>query len=296
MAAKVLSSITLLLLMASGMLATSALADHGRVSASSTLHHQLYRSKNLRDTGAGAAATVVLIHGWSCDSSYWDAQLAALDRYDVLTLDLAGHGRSPRGEHPGTMAAFGQDVASLLTALPTDQPLILVGHSMGGPVAIETALLLGDRVRGVIGVDTFSTLTAPPTPPAEVTRRLQAFERDFASTTAAFVSQSFFRTDADPVLKSRIVASMAAGDPVIGMAAIRGLNDWQGLDRAQQLQRPIVAINADQAPIDVAAIRSRVPQFSATIVSGLGHFLMMEDPARFNPLLIDTIEALLPTD
>ncbi|HKF69310.1 MAG TPA: alpha/beta fold hydrolase, partial [Vicinamibacterales bacterium] len=45
-------------------------------------------------TGSGRA-TVVLVHGWTCDSSSWDAQVPVLSKhYRVITLDLPGHGRS----------------------------------------------------------------------------------------------------------------------------------------------------------------------------------------------------------
>jgi pimeloyl-ACP methyl ester carboxylesterase len=267
------------------------------LATDSSLHHQLYERTHTKSDAGNPAAIVVLIHGWSCDSSYWDAQLPALvAHHDVLTVDLAGHGRSPLGEQDGSMARFAADVASLLSELPPDKPLILAGHSMGGPVAIETAHLLGERVRGVIGVDTFASVTWPPTPAAEVTKRLAAFQADFAATTAAFVSQSFFRSDADPALKSRIVADMSAGNPIIGKAAIRGLNDWRGLERMRTIRAPIVTINADQVPIDVERIRSDVPQFRAITLGGLGHFLMMEAPQRFNPLLLATIDELINTD
>lgn len=267
------------------------------LSTDKVLHHQFYPRSGSTAEGHAGNAAVILIHGWSCDSGYWDAQLSVLaTRHDVITVDLAGHGRSPLGAQDGSMQAFAADVARLLDALPPDRPLILVGHSMGGPVAVETAYLLGERVRGVIGVDTFAGVTLPATPAAEVNQRLAAFERDFAGTTAAFVSQSFFRGDADPALKNRIVADMAAGNPVIGKAAIRGLNDWPGLERMQKIRAPIVTINADQVPINVERIRRDVPEFRAIIVDGLGHFLMMEAPQRFNPLLLKTIDELLDPD
>jgi pimeloyl-ACP methyl ester carboxylesterase len=108
-----------------------------------------------------AEPALVLIHGWSCDSNYWREQLAAFrQKYTLVTVDLGGHGGTDAARSDWSMAAFGRDVATAVAAVPNKQ-LILVGHSMGGPVAIEAARLLGDRVIGIVGVDTFKTIGAP---------------------------------------------------------------------------------------------------------------------------------------
>ena len=99
--------------------------------------------------GAGAPA-VVLVHGWSCDRSYWNGQVRPLAaRYRTVTVDLAGHGESGSGRRALTMAAFGEDVVTVVEQLGADQ-VVLVGHSMGGDVIVEAALGLGDRVAGLV--------------------------------------------------------------------------------------------------------------------------------------------------
>jgi pimeloyl-ACP methyl ester carboxylesterase len=57
-----------------------------------------------------------------------------------------------------------------------------------------------------------------------------------------------------------------------------------------QLSMPIIAINADLAPTDAERIRRSVPRFELVVMPQSGHFLMMEDPARFNPLLLEQLE------
>jgi pimeloyl-ACP methyl ester carboxylesterase len=83
--------------------------------------------------GAGRPA-LVLVHGWSCDRTYWNAQLESLSRdFTVVTVDLAGHGESECGREAWSIAAFGYDVA-LVVALNGLEDVVLVGHSMGGDV------------------------------------------------------------------------------------------------------------------------------------------------------------------
>ena len=242
-------------------------------------------------TAATNRPLVVLIHGWSCDSSYWEAQVPALQtRYRVVTLDLAGHGGSGADRNDWSMRAFGEDVRRVVDAVDPRAPLVLVGHSMGGPVAIEAARQLGQRVRAVVGVDTFSSVGLPRPPAAETAARIAFFERDFSGTTRVFVTRTFFRPDADPVLRERIATDMASGDPRVGIAAVQGLNDWDGVPAMAQLPVPIIAINADLAPTDAERIRRSVPRFELVVMPQSGHFLMMEDPARFNPLLLEQLE------
>ncbi|MEX0727204.1 MAG: alpha/beta hydrolase, partial [Planctomycetaceae bacterium] len=97
--------------------------------------------------------TLVFIHGWCCNRTFWEPQLAHFaKRFQVVAVDLAGHGKSDAGRENWTMEAFGQDVAAVVNDVGADR-VILVGHSMGGPVILEAADILGDKVAGLIPVD-----------------------------------------------------------------------------------------------------------------------------------------------
>lgn len=254
-----------------------------------TIHHRVWG-----DPARSDRPLLVFVHGWSCDLGYWDAQIEALSAdYSLVALDLAGHGRSGSTREDFSMRAFGRDVAAVVRSLPGQAPVILIGHSMGGPVAAEAARELGSRVRAVIGVDTFKNVGKAPPPVAETEARLGFFQRDFAGSTRLFVTQAFFKPGTDPAFIERIAADMAAGDPRVGVAAIRELNAWDGARSMTSLQIPVIAINADHGePTEEARIRALVPTFRARILAGVGHFLMMEDPARFNAALRAELETI----
>ena len=64
--------------------------------------------------GAGGP-TLVFVHGWSCDSRYWRAQVPVFSKnYRVVTMDLAGHGNSGMSRTKYPMTAFGQDVKAVV--------------------------------------------------------------------------------------------------------------------------------------------------------------------------------------
>ncbi|HJS22369.1 MAG TPA: alpha/beta hydrolase [Steroidobacteraceae bacterium] len=242
--------------------------------------------------GTGEPA-LILIHCWACDSSYWDQQLDALKaRYTLVTLDLAGHGESGTTRGDWSIAAFGADVAAVASRILNDQ-IVLVGHSMGGPVALEAARRLSGRVIGIIGVDTFTNIGLQPLSPRELELRLEPYRSDFAATTRANVTQRFFKPNSDPNLVRRIADDMASEPPVIGVGAMIGMNNMNYAAALGDINVPIIAINSDRLPTDVDRIRLHAPTFSVKLMPGTGHFLMIEEAPRFNALLDQTVQELL---
>lgn len=273
----------------SNEVSSSALTRRVLADGGVTIHHRVWG-----DPARSDRPLLVLVHGWSCDLGYWDAQIDALAAdYSLVAIDLAGHGRSGSSREDFSMGAFGRDVAAVVRSLPGQAPVVLIGHSMGGPVAAEAARELGSRVRAVIGVDTFKNVGKAPPPTAETEARLAFFQRDFAGSTRLFVTQTFFKAGTDPAFIERIAADMAAGDARVGVAAIRELNAWDGVRTMAALNIPVIAINADHGePTDETRLRALVPTFRARVLAGVGHFLMMEDPARFNAALRAELETI----
>jgi pimeloyl-ACP methyl ester carboxylesterase len=72
----------------------------------------------------------------------------------VVALDLAGYGQSGGGRKDWTMAAFGQDVVSVVEALGLKR-VVLIGHSLGGPAVLEAARRMPGRVVGLVLVDSW---------------------------------------------------------------------------------------------------------------------------------------------
>src|SRR6478735_8323024 len=104
-------------------------------------------------TGTGPA-TVVFVHGWTCDSSSWAAQVPAFaKKYKVVTVDLPGHGQSGSPKDGKlSMNLFARAVEAVRAEAGADR-IVLVGHSMGAPVIRQYALLYPTRVAGLIAVD-----------------------------------------------------------------------------------------------------------------------------------------------
>jgi pimeloyl-ACP methyl ester carboxylesterase len=243
--------------------------------------------------GAGEPA-LVFIHGWSCDSNYWREQIPAFQsKYTLVTVDLAGHGGTDGHRTDWSIARFGQDVATALSAVPNKQ-IILVGHSMGGPVALEAARLLDGRVIGIIGVDTFKSIGAPVPGTAQIDAAIKPFQADFIGTTRAMVADHLFVKGDNPQLAQKIAYDMSLSPPRVAVPAMRALLEYDFVEPLKDLSVPIVAINSDLGePVNEIRIRKVLPKFRAVTLPGTGHFLMMEDPQIFNPVLETEVATLL---
>jgi pimeloyl-ACP methyl ester carboxylesterase len=236
---------------------------------------------------------VILIHGWSCDGNYWHAQLADLkSKYTTVTVDLAGHGASGRNRTDWSMGNFGEDVAAVARQLQNAK-LILVGHSMGAAVALEATRRIGDRVIGIIAVDALKTIGQPIPSDSQLKAWLDPFRANFIGHTREFVTGTLFTKDADPKFVQKVAYDMALEPEDVAIPAMEALSRMDFTKVLPDIHVPIVAINSSLPPAtDAARIRKSIPGFKAITLDKTDHFLMMDAPERFNPVLLQEIAAL----
>lgn len=232
-------------------------------------------------SGSGSPA-LVFIHGWMCDQTYWSGQVEAFaPRHTVVTLDLGGHGRSGMDRPGWPLMAFGTDVAAVVDALGLDE-VILVGHSMGGPVALEAARLMPDKVIGVVGVDTLQDADQK-FDPEQMKPFLEAMENDFPGTCRGMVA-GMFGEGGDPALLEKLSDGMCSGPAEVGTTLMRQFVKY---DMAAALSAvpegiPVRCINSAANPTNLEGNRAFHADFDVVTMEGVGHFLFLERPQEFN--------------
>jgi pimeloyl-ACP methyl ester carboxylesterase len=231
--------------------------------------------------------TLVFVHGWSCDRAYWRHQIRPFStEHRVVTLDLAGHGASGTGRKVWSIPNFANDVAAVVRALDLKN-VVLIGHSLGGPVVVEAGMLLPDRVTGVVGVDAFFDEWSDP----GLTKFVDQLRTNFAAQTRAFVRKELFLPTSPAAFADSISDAMAAAPPEIALPAMDSLLGWSR-------DRQDIAVSALQAPIGLIVVaggrtattrfqrsRGAKPALGVDEVPGAGHFLMLEAPEKFNAQL-----------
>jgi pimeloyl-ACP methyl ester carboxylesterase len=240
----------------------------------------------------GGDVTVVLIHCWMCDRTFWSEQVPVLSRqYRTIAVDLPGHGHATAERDNWTVSGYGDDVAGLLESLDLSN-VILVGHSMGGPVSLRAAALAGDRVRGVVAVDTLHDADFEFSG-EQMEAFMAAFETDFVGTCSEFVRQMFPEEGVDAVMNRVRETGCSEPHAEAGVALMR---DFGRIDMPRWFSEagvPIRAVNAAAPnPTEVENNR-KYADFDVQLIEGVGHYPHMTRPEQFNPLLLNAIEEVL---
>ena len=232
---------------------------------------------------SGRGPAIIFVHGWTCDATSWDAQVPAFSRdHRVITLDLQGHGKSSApGDGMLSMERFARAVEAVRRDANVDKAVV-VGHSMGGPVVRQYALMYPQHVAGIVLVDGLVLMdgnSAPAAPPSgpwtgpEGRRRREAAVRGmFGPATTAANQQHILKMMLDTP------DATAAG----AMTATWDRSWW----RNDPLRIPVLGIYADKSGLaNRPAMSVLYPALEYHEIPGTGHFVMMDKPTEFNALL-----------
>ena len=242
-------------------------------------------------SGQGDTA-LVFLHGWCGDREYWKHQGGpfAAD-YRVVTLDQAGHGESGKDRKVWSAASLAGDIEAVAKSLGLKR-VILVGHSMAGPVALLAAKRMPGTVVAVVGVDTLQN--AESQLPEEVrTKFLADFDKDFKGTMRVVVAGTVHeKTDAE--LTEWLVTRASAQDPKMALGLMRDLFGLDTVAAFKEAKVPVRCINSAGgypffSPTAIET-NNKYADFGAVIIEGVGHYPMLEKPDGFNRKLRDVLK------
>jgi sigma-B regulation protein RsbQ len=235
--------------------------------------------------------SLVFIHCWSCDRHLWDNQVPVFVKdYRVVTIDLPGHGEAGQGRKNWSVETYADDVAAVVKKLNLKR-VVLIGSSMGGPIAVEVTRRIPDRVVAVVPVDTLQNVENK-VPPEQLEAVMKQLRADYKVAVTGLLNQFFFSANTPAAVKSRIISEVTSRPPELSVAILQGIFAYDSAPALAQVKVPIRAINSDLNPTSLEVNRKYAPQFDAVIIKGTGHYPMLEDPARFNQLLRDLLRAL----
>jgi pimeloyl-ACP methyl ester carboxylesterase len=235
--------------------------------------------------------SLVLVHCWSCDRNLWENQVAEFaKKHRVVTIDLPGHGKSGQDRKSWSIESYGDDVKTVVTKLDLKR-VVLVGSSMGGPITLEAARRMPDRVVGIVPVDTLHDVEArvPPEQLDAVVKQLQA---DYKTAVTGFLNQFFFGPKTPAAVKARVIAETTARPPELAVTILKAIFSYDAAPALREVKVPIRAINANLRPTNLTVNRKYAQQFNVVVMEGWGHYPMLEDPAAFNRHLAEFLQSL----
>ncbi len=158
---------------------------------------------------------------------------------------------------------------------------------MGGPVAIETAKLLGSKVIGLVAVDFFYTGVAA-VPEKVKLAYLEKLKKDYVNTLKKDV-HSMFTKNADPDLIDSVYKNMLIADQRVGVSALYELIKWNSQNEESELKNFAgMLYNINAAPTG----REKKYNKSVVLISGTGHFVTLVKPDEFNRALETVIKQM----
>jgi pimeloyl-ACP methyl ester carboxylesterase len=259
----------------------------------------------------GSGPLIVLVHGITGRSDQWVPVMEALsDRYTLLAPDLLGHGASakPRGDY--SLGAYASGIRDLLIALNAG-PATVVGHSLGGGIAMQLAYQFPERCNrlvlmssGGIARDVHPLLRAASLPGSEIVLPLITSERllRLGQAVGRALGVIGLQTGADIAEGARGYASLNDREARQAfLHTIRAVIDpmgqrISGLDRlylAEALPSLIVWGQEDPIipPHHGEMAHDAMPDSRLELIEGAGHFPQVTHPAKVARLLSDFMES-----
>jgi pimeloyl-ACP methyl ester carboxylesterase len=244
--------------------------------------------------GAGDP-TCVLIHGITLDRNDLRPLAEPLaTTHSVVSVDLRGHGTSPDGSG-WEIEDLAADVCALTDSLNLSGAVV-IGHSLGGLVALAAAASAPGRFAGLVILD------STPAPQPEALGWLQGLSAsidgpDYATVWPEFCRTALFGYTASAGLRDRISAQMAAAPPELTRPLVRSFNDFaehRSLDALRTCDMPILVVSSSSPTNDEHAIRETAPHTVFGQVVASGHFMHHEVPDQLHAMVEHFVSDCLP--
>jgi pimeloyl-ACP methyl ester carboxylesterase len=234
------------------------------------------------ETGVGGPP-MVFVHGWCCNRTHFAAQVAHFaPSYRCISLDLRGHGDSDKPEGAYSIAGFADDVAWLCGQIGARKPVI-VGHSMGGAVALSLAARYAELPAAIVMLD--GAIFPPPALLAMTEPLAAAFASPgYAEALRALFEQMFMATD-DAGRRAAIVAKAVETPQHVVAAEWAALWGNDSAADASACGVPALYVGSHAPVADMAALRAAMPNAVLAQTAGAGHFHQLEVPEQVNAMI-----------
>lgn len=237
---------------------------------------------NYEVSGKGETA-LLFIHGWLGNKRWWDSQRDFFqDKYLIAQMDLAGHGESGKSRTDWSCKTYADDIVAVAKLLPAKN-IILIGHSMSGVYATAAALQI-PNIKALVVIDTMKDLDQQMTlDQAQFVHDM--YLKDFKGTIENVIPQYLFVSTTPPEVIVQLQNEFLANSPQFAVDCIEPLYKTDVREYASQVKVSTRAINSNVLVTNHESNRKYFRDYDYSIIKGVGHYPMLENPKEFNLVL-----------
>jgi len=237
---------------------------------------------------------IIFIHGWNCSMSNWKDQVPYFsDEHTVVTIDLPGHGGSGKNRLDYSVQSFGKDIKIVSSHLGLKN-IILVGHSMGGPICLQAAREMKGNVMAVIGVDILANFESHYSREA-MESLMKPLRENYDSRMYETIKKYFVKPGTDEDKIKKLAERLTPEKKEISINCFENYHLWINTDYRKAIMEsgvPIRCILKDSSKANFDVNRKYEPTYEVEYIKDVGHFIMMEKPNEFNEVLKNMISRL----
>ncbi len=243
----------------------------------------------------GEGEPLLLIHGLGSSSRDWELQVPDFaGHFQVICVDLRGHGRSSKPSGPYSMEVFAGDVSRLLEGLGTG-PAHAVGISLGGMVAFQLALDHPRQVRKLVIVNSVAELV-----PHNLADRLGFWQRLLIvrllgmEKMGQVLAERFLPKPDQEALREVFIRRWAENHVPSYLASLKAAYGWSVIGRLGEIRSHTLVLGSDGDYFPTSqkeAYTALIPNATLTVIKNSRHALPAEKPAEFNRIVLDFLTA-----
>ncbi len=245
-------------------------------------------------TGEGKTA-LLFLHCWTCNHTFWDQQVRALsDACRCITVDLPGHGQSEDGGDY-TIDTFSGCVHEVLKKLGIKKA-VLVGHSLGGMIALNMALTYPAIVKGLVLVDTSAKLKRYLFQNVSTILGLAVGMLSFPALKKAVIDLSALHPLTGLKTRKRIKDDVIKVPNRVAINTLRAIRSFDVLGRLRDIKVPaLILVGNMDIFTDIRhalELYARIPHARLRIIKGAGHMTLLEQPDKVNSRIREFLSTL----
>ncbi len=237
---------------------------------------------------------IMLVHGWTGFKELWDSFAPQLEEkgFDVVALDLRGHGDSSRPEMEYTHEVFSKDILELSKKLGWDK-YSLLGQSMGGYIVLDYALRFPDTLTHVISSNTSVYLSRTFISKIVWKLTVWMYKRNPEKMMRKMFPKFFMKPPPEDIMEDFVQNSLKTSKQA-GLSAIKYCLERNLEPELHKIKVPTLVISSeyDQSTLRKATlnIHKLIPNSELVDIPDTGHLPFMENPDAFLKAIVDFIK------